>query len=43
MWYMRTFNVGEGELEFLAILAPSPGWEAGTVDEYDNEPYAHYR
>ena len=38
-----TFNVGDGELEFLAILAPSAGWEAGTIDEYMNLPYSEYR
>lgn len=38
-----TFNVGDGELEFLAILAPSSGWEAGTIDEYESMPYAGYR
>jgi len=38
-----TFNVGEEDLEFLAILAPGKGWEAGTIDEYENMPYADYR
>jgi quercetin dioxygenase-like cupin family protein len=38
-----TFNVGEGELEFLAILAPDTGWESGTIDEYMNLPYSEYR
>ena len=38
-----TFNAGEEELEFLAILAPSAGWEAGTIDEYENLPYSGYR
>ena len=38
-----TFNIGEGDLEFLAILAPGEGWEAGTIDEYENHPYASYR
>lgn len=37
-----TFNAGEDELEFLAILAPSGGWEAGTIDEYENLPYSQY-
>lgn len=38
-----TFNAGDEELEFLAILAPFSGWEAGTIDEYMNMPYAEYR
>lgn len=38
-----TFNAGEDELEFLAILAPADGWEAGTIDEYENFPYSEYR
>jgi len=38
-----TFNHGDDDLEFLAILAPSKGWEAGTIDEYENMPYAGYR
>lgn len=38
-----TFNIGDVDLEFLAILAPSAGWEAGTIDEYDNLPYSEYR
>jgi quercetin dioxygenase-like cupin family protein len=38
-----TFNVGDEALEFLAILAPSSGWEAGTIDEYQNLPYSEYR
>jgi quercetin dioxygenase-like cupin family protein len=38
-----TFNIGEEELEFLAILAPSKGWEAGTIDEFENAPYKDYR
>ena len=38
-----TFNVGEDDLEFLAILAPAKGWEAGTIDEFDNLPYSTYR
>lgn len=37
------FNIGEGELEFLAILAPASGWEAGTIDESKNLPYSKYR
>ena len=38
-----TFNAGEGELEFLAILSPPEGWEAGTVDVSENAPYSEYR
>ena len=38
-----TFNAGEGELEFLAILAPAKGWKAGTIDEYENLPYSEYK
>jgi quercetin dioxygenase-like cupin family protein len=38
-----TFNVSDEELEFLAILSPSSGWEAGTIDEYENLPYSEYR
>ncbi len=38
-----TFNSGDDELEFLAILAPASGWESGTIDEYENEPYVNYR
>ncbi|SDM61040.1 cupin domain-containing protein [Kriegella aquimaris] len=38
-----TFNAGEGELEFLAVLSPPDGWEAGTLDVSDKEPYAGYR
>ena len=38
-----TFNAGEEELEFLAILSPAEGWEAGTVDEFENLPYSGYR
>ena len=38
-----TFNAGNEELEYVAILAPSSGWEAGTIDEYENLPYARYR
>ena len=38
-----TFNAGDDDLEFLAILAPAKGWEAGTIDEYENMPYAGYR
>jgi len=38
-----TFNVGEGELEFLAILAPAKGWGAGTIDVFEQLPYSEYR
>lgn len=38
-----TINAGDGELEFLAILAPAEGWEAGTIDESMNLPYSTYR
>jgi len=38
-----TFNAGDDELEFLAILSPEAGWEAGTIDEYMNKPYSEYR
>ncbi len=38
-----TFNAGTDDLEFLAILAPSEGWAAGTIDEYMNYPYSNYK
>ena len=38
-----TFNAGEEDLEFLAILSPGKGWEAGTIDEFMNLPYSAYR
>lgn len=38
-----TFNAGKGELEFLAVLSPPEGWEAGTLDVSRDEPYASYR
>lgn len=38
-----TFNIGDGPLEFLAILGPAEGWAAGTIDEYENLPYSNYR
>lgn len=38
-----TFNAGKGDLEFLAILSPPEGWEAGTVDVSGNAPYSGYR
>ena len=37
------FNIGDDELEFLAMLGPSSGWEAGTIDESMNPPYSEYR
>ena len=37
------FNVGDAELEFLAVLGPSSGWKAGTIDESINSPYSEYR
>lgn len=38
-----TFNNGKEDLEFLAILFPPEGWEAGTVDVSDRSPYSTYR
>lgn len=38
-----TFNAGDENLEFLAILSPPKGWEAGTVDVSGEEPYSEYR
>lgn len=38
-----TFNAGQGDLEFLAILSPHKGWGAGTVDRSGEEPYSTYR
>lgn len=38
-----TFNAGDEALEFLAILSPDSGWEAGTIDEFMNKPYSEYR
>ncbi|WP_209404978.1 cupin domain-containing protein [Pseudozobellia sp. WGM2] len=38
-----TFNAGKGDLEFLAVLSPPEGWEAGTLDVSQQEPYASYR
>lgn len=38
-----TFNAGEEELEFLAILSPPEGWQAGTLDVSGEEPYSNYR
>ena len=37
------FNVSKDDLEFLAVLGPSSGWPAGTLDESQNEPYRNYR
>ncbi len=38
-----TFNEGDGDLEFLAILSPPEGWEAGTLDVSLEKPYSTYR
>jgi len=38
-----TFNAGESDLVFLAVLAPSAGWSAGTIDESHRKPYSTYR
>lgn len=38
-----TFNSGQGELVFLAILSPKDGWEDGTVDVSMLEPYSTLR
>ena len=38
-----TFNAAHGKLEFLAILSPPEGWEAGTIDVSENKPYSEYR
>lgn len=38
-----TYNAGEEDLEFLAILSPPSGWEAGTVDMSTEQPYSEYR
>ena len=38
-----TFNGGKNELEFLAILSPPEGWDAGTVDVSHELPYSKYR
>ncbi|SIQ91989.1 cupin domain-containing protein [Maribacter ulvicola] len=38
-----TFNAGKGKLEFLAVLSPPQGWEAGTIDVSQEEPYINYR
>lgn len=38
-----TYNAGEEELEFLAVLSPANGWEAGTIDESEALPYANLK
>ncbi len=38
-----TYNIGDDQLEFLAILAPAKGWAAGTIDEFENLPYRTLR
>ncbi len=38
-----TFNGGKGDLEFLAFLSPTSGWDAGTVDRSQEKPYSEYR
>lgn len=38
-----TYNAGEEELEFLAVLSPAAGWAAGTIDESGALPYANLR
>lgn len=38
-----TFNAGKGDLEFLAILSPPEGWDAGTVDVSSEALYVSYR
>ena len=38
-----TINAGKDELEFLAILGPSEGWKAGTIDMSQKVPYSTYR
>ncbi len=38
-----TFNSGSEDLEFLAILSPPSGWQAGTVDMSKEKPYSQYR
>ncbi|MCK0156502.1 cupin domain-containing protein [Cellulophaga sp. F20128] len=38
-----TFNVGDDDLEFLAMLSPVDGWAAGTVDVSEDLPYSEYR
>lgn len=38
-----SFNAGKDDLELLAILSPQQGWEAGTVDVFQELPYSNYR
>lgn len=38
-----TYNAGEEELEFLAVLSPAHGWKAGTIDESGSFPYANLK
>lgn len=38
-----TYNAGDEELEFLAVLSPVDGWEAGTLDESGKLPYANLK
>ncbi len=38
-----TFNGGQGDLEFLAVLSPREGWMEGTVDRSQEQPYSDYR
>ena len=38
-----SFNAGNEDLELLAILSPQEGWQAGTVDVFQELPYSNYR
>lgn len=38
-----TFNAGIEDLEFLAILSPPEGWNSGTVDMSQEQPYSELR
>lgn len=38
-----TYNAGDEELEFLAVLSPATGWKAGTIDESGKLPYSEMR
>ena len=38
-----SFNDGTEDLELLAILSPQEGWQAGTVDVFQELPYSNYR
>tara|TARA_R110002049_G_scaffold47793_17_gene138063 strand:- start:2117 stop:2527 length:411 start_codon:yes stop_codon:yes gene_type:complete len=38
-----TFNAGDEDLEFLAILSPAEGWDVGTIDVSGDLPYSEYR